>query len=382
MATTSPVSETPALGDARRDAATRSITLVVTLGTGSLDYYSQKLGERLPVRKIYTDVYERTGESFNVPVLSAAAARALLENVRHVRLLRGVEGPLHLPNHHLARYGHALAAPYVVTVHDVIRYLDLDRKGPFIHRPNARDRVYLRLDYAGVRKAAAVIAISEATKRDVVRHLGLAEDIVHVVYQGVHHAVFRPVEERAFEDRYVLYVGSEQPRKNLATLLEAFKRVKGDRRFADLKLVKVGGPGGSEGRFRELTLAVVRKHGLEDDVVFTGRIAERDLPPFYSGAECFVLPSLYEGFGLPALEAMACGCPSIVSNTTSLPEVTGDAALAVDPTDATALADAMAELLTNERKRNELRECGLERAREFSWERTARETLRVYERVV
>ena len=363
--------------------ARNGVTLVVTLGGGSIDYYSQKLAAHLPVRKLYTDVYERIGESFNVPILSAEAAKALVENARHVRLLRGIEGALHLPNHHFGRYGRFLSDPYVITVHDLIRYFDFQNGNvPLIHRPNARDRFYLGLDYSGIRTAAAVIAISEVTKRDLVRHLEIPEEKIAVVYQGVDHSVFRPVDKRMFDFRYVLYVGTEQPRKNVPTLLEAFARVKADPRFSDVKLVKVGRPGGSEGRFRERTLAALAALELDDDVVFAGRVPEEHLPAFYSGAECLVLASLYEGFGLTPVEAMACGCPAIVSNVSALPEVTGGAALLVDPKDCAALASAIETVLSDPPTRKELRERGLERAREFSWERTAQETMRVYERVL
>jgi glycosyltransferase involved in cell wall biosynthesis len=359
-----------------------AVTIVVTAGTGSLDYYAQKLAEHLPVRKLVVDTAARSGDLFGHPLLSAAALRRLRTDRTLVRTLRAVDGVLHLPNHHLGRYGTRLSRPYVLTVHDLIRLFDRDRASPLISRPNTRDRLYLRLDRAGIRRAAAIVAPSQATKRDLVRHLEIPEERITVVHAGVDHDVFRPVEQRAFREPYVLVVGSEHPRKNLATLFRAFARLKGDARFADLKLVKVGSPGSGEAPFRAQTVRAVREAGVEDDVVFVGRREGDDLAACYSGAECFVLPSLYEGFGLPLVEAMACGCPVIVSNVTSLPEVAGGAALLVDPDDARELADAMDAVLTDRVLRADLRERGLARAAEFSWARAARETLAVYARVL
>jgi len=356
--------------------------LVTTVGGGSMDTYARCLTERLAgrdgVRTLETDVYQRVAELFNVPLLSLPAARAAREDLRFLRRLRRVREPLHLPNHHLARYGRFLSVPYVVTVHDLIRYFDLRGRGPYIHRPNLRDRLYLGLDYAGIRRATALIAVSQTTKRDLVRHLGIPPERVAVVYEGLDHGLFRPVDRRLVDAPYILFVGSEHPRKDLPTLLCAFRLLKDQPRFGDLRLVKVGAAGGREAPFRRRTLAAVAALGLQDDVVFTGRVPDADLPAYYGGAACLVLPSRYEGFGFPPLEAMACGCPAIVANAGALPEIAGDAALLVPPRDPPALAHAMATLLTDDDARRGLVERGLRRARAFSWERTARETLAVY----
>jgi glycosyltransferase involved in cell wall biosynthesis len=371
------------MGEGSANGGPNRVTLVVTRGFGSLDYYAQKLADKLPVPKIHTDLYQRSAELFNVPLASSRAVAALLRDAAFVRRLRKADGVLHLPNHHFGRYARFRSGRYLITVHDLIRYFDLhDGNAPLIHRPNARDRAYLALDYAGIRMADHVIAVSEATKRDIVRQLGIREADVTVVHQGIDHDVFRPVDRRYCEGRYVLFVGSEHPRKNLRTLFSAFRKLKADARFRDVKLVKAGSPGGPESAFRDATLAAVTSLGLEDDVVLTGRVREEELPVLYSGAECLVLPSLYEGFGLPPLEAMACGCPVVVSNASSLPEVAGHAALQVEARDHEALAAAIETILTDRVRREDLRERGLERAQHFSWERTAHETLRVYERLV
>ncbi|MDQ3875455.1 MAG: glycosyltransferase family 4 protein [Actinomycetota bacterium] len=358
----------------------RGVVFVRTLGSGSMDRYSQKLAEHLPVEMLDTDIYERSAEFKNIGLMSRASLRGFAIDGRFVRRVRKLgERPVHLPNHHLARYGNFMGAPYVVTVHDLIRHFDAEGARVFIHSPNRRDRLCLRLDYLGMRMAAAIISVSETTRRDLVRLFSIPEERISVVHEGVDHDVFRPRDPRRLDFPYVLFVGSEHPRKNLATLLRAFAALKRDWRFHDLKLVKVGAAGGREAPFREETLAVVRGLGLEREVVFTERIGDDELVAYYSGACCLVLSSLYEGFGFPPLEAMACGCPAIVSTAGALPEVTGGAGLTVDPEDVVALARAMAAVLDDDGLRRELRGRGLARAREFSWQRAAGETVRVYE---
>jgi glycosyltransferase involved in cell wall biosynthesis len=359
-------------------AVASGVVLATTAGTGSLDRCACELAARLDVRAVEIDGYVRSGDLFGVPLLSRRSLQLLVADLDHVRLLRGASGRLvHFPHHHLARYGRFLSRPYVVTVHDLIRFFDLTRLNVFIQRPNLRDRLLLRLDYAGLAGATALIAVSETTKRDVVRHLGVPEERIFVVHEGIDHVRFRPVERRLLNERYVLFVGSEHPRKNLAAVLRAFAALKRQRRLSDLKLVKVGGPGGSEAPFRARTLALVRALGLDDDVVFTEHVPDEDLSAWYSGAACLAWPSLYEGFGFPPLEAMACGCPVVVSTAGSLPEIAGPATLLVEPRDERALAEAIRTLILDPPP--DLIERGLAHAARFSWDRTARETLRVYE---
>lgn len=357
------------------------VTLVATVGNRSLDLYAQKLAQNLHVAKIYSDIYQRNARLFNVPIFCRQAVKAAWGDWRFIRMLNRRGGVVHLPNHHLGRYGLFLKIPYIVTVHDLIRYFDLKGYGTYIHRPNLRDRFYLSMDYRGIKKAARVIAISETTKRDLIQHLGIPEEDISVVYLGIDHKVFSPVERRHVDYPYILFVGSEQPRKNFIGLLKAFKMLKSRHGFKDLKVVKVGMAGGREADFRKTTLQAIQELELSRDVILTDFVPLEDLPAYYSGAECFILPSLYEGFGLPPLEAMACGCPVIVSDIAALPEVTGDAAILVDPHDTKAMADALYLVLKDERLRKDLAAKGVHWARQFTWERTARETLQVYESV-
>ena len=352
--------------------------LVVTIGNSSLDKYSCKLAENLDVPVVYTDIYQKLAQSRNISWLSAGTVRIIWYDWRFIRMLNKLRDTIHLPNHHLGRYGNLLRVPYIITVLDLIRYFDLKGHATFIHRPNSRDRFYLNLDSKGIKKAAGIIAISQATKNDLMRYLGIPSERISVVYLGVDHKLFQPVSHRIYNHPYVLFVGSEYPRKNFAGLLEAFSQLKAESRFNELKLVKIGRAGGREADFKGQTMKVVNALGLVREVIFTGFVPEADLPAYYSGAEVLILPSFYEGFGLPPAEAMACGCPVITSNTTSLPEVVGRAGIMVDPHDTDSLAQAMRQILTNNQLRDGMIRKGLEQAKKFSWEKTAEQTLEVY----
>jgi glycosyltransferase involved in cell wall biosynthesis len=177
-------------------------------------------------------------------------------------------------------------------------------------------------------------------------------------------------------EQFILSLGTIEPRKNLASLLEAYRVLRNQ--GSDLGLVIVGKKGWLyEGFFHRL-----RELGLENEVLFTGFVPDEDLPAICSAAELFVFPSLYEGFGLPVLEAMACGAPVITSNVSSLPEVAGNAALLVDPASVRELTEAMAAVLQDEELRTSLQSKGPKQAARFSWEKAARETLAVYQSVL
>lgn len=378
------------------------VLLVSTSGNGSMDRYGQQLAARIGVPTFELPLERTSAGHFNVGLLSAASLRgaagdrAVLRRLRHA-LDRGPSGQgdgriAHFAHHHLARYGSALRRPFLVTAHDLIRHSDLTagdltagdltRADVLINPPNRRDRRYLRRDYAGMRAASAVIAVSEATRRDLIDRLGLRPDRVFVAHEGLDHSLFQPVRRRLVDGPYLLFVGSEHPRKNLVVLLRAFARLKTDRRWQRLRLVKVGAAGSGEAPFREPTLAALRELGLADQVTFTEEVPDADLPAYYSGAECLVLPSRAEGFGFPPLEAMACGCPVIVSTAGALPEIVGDAGLQVPPDDVEGLHRALRMLLDDAALRRTLRDRGLRQAQDFSWERAARETQRVYQAVL
>ncbi len=354
---------------------------VVTVGNGSMDTYSYKLAERLDIPVVCTDIYQKFRQSRNISWLSPQAIKAIWHDWRFVRMLNRLGDIVHLPNHHLGRHGNLLKVPYIITVLDLIRYFDLKGHRTLIHHPNLRDRFYLNLDYQGIKKAKRIIAVSQATKNDLMHYLGIAEERISVVYLGVGHSLFRPVSHRIYDNPYVLFVGTEHPRKNFITLLKAFSQLKSEPRFKGLKLVKVGKAGGQEADFRGQTMKVIDAQGLVNEVVFTDFVPEADLPAYYSGAKVLVMPSLYEGFGLPVVEAMACGCPVITSNTSSLPEVVGEAGIMVNPNDTDSLAEVMRRVLTENKLRDDMIRKGLEQSKRFSWEKAARETLEVYKKV-
>jgi glycosyltransferase involved in cell wall biosynthesis len=230
----------------------------------------------------------------------------------------------------------------------------------------------------------AVITDSQASKTDISKYLGVPSSKVNVIHLGV-DGCFHPVagelaatvgRSHGLPDRYVLYLGSVEKRKNLSTLLRAYAHL---RRLVQVpKLVIVGAKRHRSAGIEE----ILQELALVEHVLFPGYVPDEDLPALYSGADLFVFPSLYEGFGLPPLEAMACGTPVVTSNVSSLPEVVGDAAITVTPYDVEALAEAMRRVLTDADLRAELREKGLARAKQFTWERCAQETLAVYEQVL
>jgi glycosyltransferase involved in cell wall biosynthesis len=268
--------------------------------------------------------------------------------------------------------------PAVITVHDLSTLLF-----PELHVRDTIEMHERKMHFVRT-QADLVIAVSENTRRDVVEHLGVPPERVHVVYEAADDQ-FQPIENpeaiTAVTRRYglnpggyVLTVGTLEPRKNQIRLVEAFHLLSQWGMTQGLKLVLAGG----KGWLYENLFQRVEELGLTENVVFTGVVPDEDLPALMNGALLFVYPSLYEGFGLPVLEAMACGVPVITSNVSSLPEVAGDAALLVDPYDVEGLAEAMRSLIESEEIRADLRKKGLVQAARFSWERAARETVRVY----
>lgn len=255
----------------------------------------------------------------------------------------------------------APSVPQVTVVHDLL---------PLLYPAEyPRQQYYFRYYVPAVlRHSRSVIAISESTRRDLLRFYALPPEKVHVVFSGYDTRVFSPDSARREQggQPYALYVGNVMPHKNLLRLTEAFAQAA--RRVPGRLLIR-----GSGRRVHVTTLRErIRALQIEDRVDWQPYANPEELPDLYRGARMLLLPSLYEGFGLTALEAMACGTPVVASRTSSLPEVVGDAALLVDPEDTGAIADAIRRLFGDERMRNDLRERGLIRAKLFSWERTAR----------
>jgi glycosyltransferase involved in cell wall biosynthesis len=279
--------------------------------------------------------------------------------------------------------------PTLVTVHDLIPLLlPAYRGGPLV-------RLYSRMVSASARRAAGVLTDSLASKCDIEEHLGVHPERVRCIYlaPGDHFSPEVGSEDEAIRQsyglpsRYVLYLAGHDVRKNVAGLVEAFATVA--RADADVKLVIGGRLPTRSGR--RLTLLgrsplfdprpLVEGLGLTNDVHFIGWVEEAHKPALYRGAACAVFPSRYEGFGLPVLEALACGTPLVTSNTSSLPEILGDAGFAVDPDDVDGLAGAVLACLVDESLAADLRRRGPVQAARFSWSRALRETLEAYEAV-
>lgn len=307
---------------------------------------------------------------FKVPIYSIREQFMLPSDIR-----RQDPDLVHYPSFNVPRLS---AAPAVVNIHDLT----------YLVQPEACPNFAARL-YAGymlrmaAKKAARIITGSEYTKKDIVKRLGVAPGRITVIYNGV-DSLFRPSGEGEAAQRvaarygitedFIFYVGNHGVNKNLKRLLEAFSMLK--RRDCQLILA------GKTDPRRKPLYDLVGTLGLEGRARFIGVVPEEDLPCLYSTARLFVFPSLQEGFGLPPLEAMACGTPVVSSNATSLPEVVGDAAVTFDPEDTESMAGAIERVFGNRGLREELKGKGLERVKKFSWRTAAEKTLKVYEEVV
>ncbi len=287
---------------------------------------------------------------------------------------------------HIPHFGPPLfpTRPTIVTIHDLIPMV-LPAYG---HSLNVR--LYNRLAGMGARRAQAILADSHASARDIHTKLGIAESKIHVVHLAADaryapptlQEILRVREKYGLPKRYVLYLGGFDVRKNVRRVVKAFATVTTATELRDWTLVLAGRLPEHDTNFFPDPRRLAGESGVSDRTRFIGFAAEEDKPALYAAATVFLYPSVYEGFGLPPLEAMASGTPVIVSNSSSLPAVVGDAGILLAPDDEQGWADALGQALTDERTRVEMRERGLEQARRFSWERAARETLVVYHSVV
>jgi glycosyltransferase involved in cell wall biosynthesis len=265
----------------------------------------------------------------------------------------------------------------VVTIHDCI-HLRFPQ-----YLPNRVAYVYARTFlWAATHQADRILTVSEASKRDILQYFNVPPERIEVIYNGIDERFWTPPADEAVErvrqryqlnDPFILYTGNIKPHKNLVRLIEAFQQLRRSG-FDQLKLLILGD---EISRYATLRRAVHR-HKLHKHVRFHGFVPDDTLAIFYRLAAAFVFPSLYEGFGLPPLEAMASGTPVVTSNVSSLPEVVGDAALLIDPTDVDAIAGAIRMVLTDAALRDDLRERGWRRAREFSWERSVARIRAIY----
>lgn len=299
-------------------------------------------------------------EQFHLPLLAKGDSLDLLHYVDHSLSL--IERP----------------CPTVITVHDLA----------FYRMPKMYDftrRYYKQLiARPSIKKATRIIAISEHTKNEIVELIRVNPDKIDVIPYGL-NPVFRQIENKDILEsfckkhrlpkNFILFVGTFQPRKNLDALLTAFSRIP-----ASLRPPMVFC--GQKGWLYKPIFSRIGQLNLQKEIIVLGPLPNETLPLLYNSASLFVYPSLYEGFGLPLLEAMACGVPVLASNGTSIPEVVGDAAETVNPKDIDAISNSLERLFSDDEKRNRLIKSGLKRASIFSWEKTARLTYQTYDKAI
>jgi glycosyltransferase involved in cell wall biosynthesis len=272
-----------------------------------------------------------------------------------------------------------LACASVVTIHDLTFFLF-----PELHKLSKR-LFFPSVIRASARKADALITVSENTRQDSIRLLHVPEEKIFAVQLGVDE-IFHPIKDNGLRrkiyqqyqlpEKFILYVGLVEPRKNLPLLIRSFRTLV-EEGFSH-RLVIVG----RLGWMYQEVFKQIETLGLEDRIKFTGYVPRQNLPIVYNLAELFVYPTLYEGFGLPVLEAMACGTPVVTSKISSLPEIVGNAGILVTPGEESALAEAMVTVLSDPKMQENLAEKGIIRSKDFSWKRTAKETLQVYQHVL
>ncbi|MEO8073073.1 MAG: glycosyltransferase family 1 protein [Acidobacteriota bacterium] len=274
----------------------------------------------------------------------------------------------------------------IVTIHDVIA-----DNNPELIFPNSKSKFFWKLKQnAAVLQSDLILTVSDYSKQQIGEYFNLPNSRLRVINEGA-RSVFKVLPPNSATgnalrrfgiksgEKFLLYVGGISPHKNLSVLINAFKRICDDSQFPDVKLVLVGDY--KDDPFFSAYPSLkkqVAELSLEDKVVFTGFISDEDLARFYNAATLLVFPSLEEGFGLPALEAMACGTPVAASNCSSLPEVIGDAGSFFDPRDEQNMADVITKILKDDLLRNKMKENSLKRAREFSWKKAAEDTLAIF----
>ncbi len=264
----------------------------------------------------------------------------------------------------------------IVTIHDLgSEYLPQHHQFPQKYYLNSSTKFATRF-------ADQIIAVSESTKKDLIKKLSADPKKITVIHEGIDTNFFKPAPSAdvktvrtklGLNSPYLLFVGTVQPRKNLEFLIEAFSKVK----TSNLDLIIAGKPGW----LYEETYQAPKKYEVEDRVKFIGFVPTEELPALYTGAEAFVFPSLYEGFGLPLLEAMACGCPVIAADNSSIPEVVGEAGILVKTNDQKAWQKAIKTLISDPKLASEMIKKGYRQAEKFTWDKTAARTIKLFEKV-
>lgn len=274
---------------------------------------------------------------------------------------------------------------YIVTIHDLILIKHPTQRastlGPWLYRlKNTAYRIVIRI---ATRRAKKIIAVSEYTRRDIIKQFNVDPDKVVVTYEGVTRRISRPINQNDkkvvlrynIHKPFLLYVGNAYPHKNLEKLIQNFPEIK--EKSYDLQLVLVGKDDYFYSRLKKLA----KTNKYASDVIFPGFIEDNHLVSLYSQAEVYVFPTLFEGFGLPPLEAMQYGCPVLSSNRTCLPEILGGAALYFDPQNTIQLVNQTIKLLSNQDLRSDLVKRGYQQVKKYSWQECSRNTLKLYNKI-
>ena len=336
------------------------------------------------VESTYEDDFGDLPDNFEIVRSSITAAQSLRNIFWHgfilpVLLKKYQVDMLHLPWHSAALI--RKTKPVVLSILDLTEYV--------LPGHYSKSRVLYRklmIPYSS-RKADKIVAISQYTKKEIVCHLGIEDKKIEVVYCAPHER-YRQIDEIEAKQfiygkyeitkPFILYVGQIQhPNKNILRLLDAFRQAK-DALEKRYQLVLCGKRHSSA----DIIFNTVKDQDLTKDVIFTGYIPDKDLPYFYNAASLFVYPSLFEGFGIPVIEAMACGAPVVTSNVSALTEVAGDAAVLVDPLSVPSIASGIKSVLSDPIKRGELKKKALEQAKHFSWRKSAEQMVQVYRSVL
>jgi glycosyltransferase involved in cell wall biosynthesis len=310
--------------------------------------------------------------------IPAKIQRAFHNHLRlPIEMFAGKADVFHSPNYFLPP---SISMKQLVTVHDLtfVRFPETMSPGD--------DKYFAKYVPQAIKRANMVLTISENSKKELISDLGVSEDKIRVTYMAA-DKMFKPIKDQDklqtvrekynLPEKYILYVGTLEPRKNITVIIEAIHALKRNHGI-EHKLVIAG----KKGWLYDKIFQRVVELGLENDVVFTGFVADEDLPALFNMASLFVFPSLYEGFGIPPLEAMACGVPVITSDSSSLPEVVKGVGIMLAPTDIKAWIEAMHSVLTKPELANDMSTKGLERAKLFSWEKTALQTHEAYKEVL
>lgn len=283
-------------------------------------------------------------------------------------------------------------SPTVVTIHDVMPLIFSD------HYPvGVKGKINLKLQKLALSKCKKIITVSETSKKDIIKYLKVKEDKIKVIYEAADedfkilsdNQKLKVKRKYSLPDKFILYVGDANFVKNLPFLIKGFQALKKNKVFKDLKLVLIGGAflkkvdniDHPELASLKLTNQLIEKFNLADEIIRPGQVETADLVGFYNLATCLIQPSLYEGFGIPILEAFSCGCTVLSSNRGSLPEVGGEAAVYFDPNDQKQFIELITEILNSHSLRAKLSNLGFKRAEKFSWEKTADETIKVYQEI-